>query len=67
MIFDYALKNDFISSNKVSFVEIGKKTKILERKVFTKEEINILWKNVNSDEKSWQYIYIVLIFRFALA
>lgn len=25
MIFDYALKNDFISSNKVSFVEVGKK------------------------------------------
>lgn len=61
MIFDYALKNDFISSNKVSFVEVGKKIKILERKVFTKEEIKILWKNVNSNEEYCQHIYIVLI------
>lgn len=61
MIFEYALKNDFISSNKVPFIEVGKKVKILERKVFAKEEINILWKNVNSDEKICQYIYIVLI------
>lgn len=61
MIFDYALKNDFISSNKVSFVEVGKKIKILERKIFTKEEIGILWKNINSAEEYCQYIYIVLI------
>lgn len=61
MIFDYALKNDFISSNKVSFVEVGKKIKILERKIFTKEEIDILWKNINSAEEYCQYIYIVLI------
>ncbi|MFR1675717.1 site-specific integrase [uncultured Fusobacterium sp.] len=61
MIFDYALKNDFISSNKISFVEVGKKIKILERKIFTKEEIGILWKNINSAEEYCQYIYIVLI------
>lgn len=61
MIFDYALKNDFISSNKVSFIEVGKKVKILERKIFTKEEINILWQNINSTEDYCQYIYIVLI------
>lgn len=61
MIFDYALKNDFVSSNKVSFVEVGKKIKILERKIFTKEEIDILWKNINSAEEYCQYIYIVLI------
>lgn len=61
MIFDYALKNDFISSNKVSFIELGKKEKVIERKIFTKEEIDILWKNVNSNNKSSKYIYIVLI------
>ena len=61
MIFDYALKNDFISSNKISFVEVGKKIKILERRIFTKEEIGILWKNINSAEEYCQYIYIVLI------
>lgn len=56
MIFDYALKNDFVSENKVRFIEIGKKEKVLERKIFSKKEIDILWENVNS-----KYVYIVLI------
>jgi len=56
MIFDFALKNDFIKSNKIQFIEIGKKEKVLERKVFTKEEIEILWQNVNLP-----HVYIILI------
>jgi len=56
MIFDFALKNDFIKSNKIQFIEIGKKEKALERKVFTKEEIEILWQNVNLP-----HVYIILI------
>lgn len=56
MIFDFALKNDFIKSNKVQFIEIGKKEKVLERKIFTKEEIEVLWQNVEMP-----YVYIILI------
>ena len=56
MIFDFALKNDFIKSNKVQFIEIGKKEKVLERKVFTKEEVEILWQNVDLP-----HVYIILI------
>lgn len=56
MIFDYALKNEFVDSNKIRFIELGKKEKILDRKIFTKEEIEILWENL--DQK---YVYIILI------
>jgi len=56
MIFDFALKNDFIKSNKIQFIEIGKKEKVLERKVFTKEEVEILWQNVDLP-----HVYIILI------
>lgn len=48
MIFDFALKNDFISVNKVRFIELGKKEKVVERKIFTKNEIQILWENTDS-------------------
>lgn len=47
VIFDFALKNDFITSNKVNFIEIGKKETVIERIPFSQEEINILWDNVN--------------------
>lgn len=47
MIFDFALKNDFITSNKVNFIEIGKKETVIERMPFSQEEINVLWENVN--------------------
>lgn len=47
MVFDFALKNDFITSNKVNFIQIGKKETVIKRVPFTKDEINILWNNVN--------------------
>lgn len=56
MIFDFALKNEFINSNRVSFIEIGKKEKVIDRRVFTKKEIETLWENLDS-----KYCYIVLI------
>ncbi|MGL6100365.1 MAG: tyrosine-type recombinase/integrase [Fusobacteriaceae bacterium] len=56
MIFDYAFKNEFIDSNKVKFIEIGKREKVIDRKIFTKEEIETLWGNLDS-----KYVYIVLI------
>ena len=56
MIFDYALKNDFVDSNKIKYIELGKREKVIERKIFMKDEIDILWNNVDS-----KYTYIVLI------
>ena len=56
MIFDFALKNEFIDSNRVSFIEIGKKEKVIDRRIFTKKEIETLWENLDS-----KHCYIVLI------
>lgn len=61
MIFEYAFKNEFISSNKVKFIEIGKKEKIIDRKIFTQKEIEVLWENLNSETYHGKYTYIVLI------
>ena len=56
MIFDFALKNEFIDSNRISFIEIGKKEKVIDRRIFTKKEIETLWENLDS-----KHCYIVLI------
>ncbi|MGL4865343.1 MAG: tyrosine-type recombinase/integrase [Cetobacterium sp.] len=56
MIFDFALKNEFIDSNRVSFIEIGKKEKVIDRRIFTKKEIETLWENLGS-----KHCYIILI------
>lgn len=61
MIFEYAFKNDFISTNKVKFIELGKKEKVIERKVFTQKEIEVLWENLNSKTYHGKYTYIILI------
>ena len=45
MMFNYALKNEYINKNMVEFLDIGKFKKVIERKIFTNEEINILWNN----------------------
>lgn len=63
MIFEYAVKNEFIpqNNNKVKFIELGENKKIIERKIFTEEEIEIFWNNLNDNTGHKKYIYIVLI------
>lgn len=61
MIFEYAFKNEFVSSNKVKFIELGKKEKVIDRKIFTQKEIEILWENLNSNTYHGKYTYIILI------
>ena len=61
MIFEFALKNDFIDVNKVKFIELGKFKKVVDRKIFTKDEIEILFNNLNSNAKSKKLVYIILI------
>ncbi len=58
MIFDFALKNEFISSNRVKFINIGKLEPVLERKIFTEEEIKTLWENLHI--KNVCYILILI-------
>lgn len=61
MILDYALKNELIEHNRTRFVDIGKKNKVINRRIFTKKEIETLWRNLDSDTYYCKYIYIVLI------
>ena len=51
MIFEFALKNEFIETNRIKFIELGKNEKIVERKIFTTNEINILFDNLDSENK----------------
>lgn len=59
MIFDFALKNDFVSSNKCSFIELGKKETIIKRLPFNKEEIQILWNNLDTE---WVDTILILLY-----
>ncbi|WP_211493187.1 MULTISPECIES: site-specific integrase, partial [unclassified Fusobacterium] len=43
MIFNHALINDLIESNKVQFIELGKNKKVIQRKIFQDWEIRKLW------------------------
>lgn len=56
MVFNYALKNEYINKNMVEFLDIGKHKKVLDRKIFTNEEIKILW-----DNKGQRDVDIILI------
>lgn len=45
MIFEFAVKNDYIVKNISSFVELGKYKTVFDKKEFSQEEIDILWKH----------------------
>ena len=47
MIFDFAIRNEFIDKNPVNYLEVKKHKPVLERKIFTSDEIAILWENIN--------------------
>ena len=65
MIFEFALKNEFIETNRVKFIELGKNEKVIERKIFTADEIKILFDNLDSDNrfvKKITYGVLILIY-----
>ncbi|WP_339033243.1 site-specific integrase [Fusobacterium animalis] len=65
MIFEFALKNEFIETNRIKFIELGKNEKVVERKIFTTDEINILFDNLDSDNrfiKKMSYATLILIY-----
>lgn len=47
LMLDYAVRNEIIDRNPANFIELKKHETVLERKVFTNEEIKILWDNIN--------------------
>lgn len=59
MVFTYALKNEYINKNMIEFLDIGKHKKVLERKVFSNEEIKILWDNAGQRDID---IILILIY-----
>lgn len=64
-IFEFALKNEFIETNRVKFIELGKNKKIVERKIFTADEIKILFDNLDSNNryiKKMTYGVLILIY-----
>lgn len=65
MIFEFALKNEFIETNRIKFIELGKNKKVVERKIFTTDEINTLFDNLDSDNrfiKKMSYATLILIY-----
>ena len=56
-VFNYAIKNDIITTNYVKYIEIDEK---IEKtgKIFTDEEIQILWDNVSDPTVRWILILI---------
>lgn len=46
-LYKYAIENDIAEKNYAQFVDAGEETTKIERKPFTKEEIETLWKNID--------------------
>lgn len=65
LIFEFALKNEFIETNRVKFIDLGKNEKVVERKIFTADEIKILFDNLGSNNryiKKMSYATLILIY-----
>lgn len=61
LIFEYALKYDFVSVNKCKFIELADAKKTIERKIFTQEEIRELFSRIETTQKTEQKIIVVTL------
>lgn len=59
-LYDYAIANKIININYAKFVKVGENTEPSKRKVFTSQEISVLWENIYKDED----IDLVLIYLY---
>lgn len=59
VVFQYAYENDLVTKNYADFLDTGKATEAKVKKPFTKDEIELLFKN---DDKQW--IDVVLIYMY---
>ena len=46
-LYKYAIENDITGKNYAQFVDAGQETTSIERKPFTRDEIETLWKNID--------------------
>lgn len=58
--YKYALENDIVDKNYAQFVTVIKNEDSKEKAPFTREEIDILWKNVDNVDEA-KYVDLVLI------
>lgn len=56
-VFNYGLKNDIISKNYADFVSFEKDDTKIVRNVFTKDEIDFLWRM----QEQWQYKLLLML------
>ncbi len=59
-LFEYAMKLDVIDKNYSKFIIMPKHTKVIERKIFTDNEIDLLWLNI--DEIDYVDTILILIY-----
>lgn len=58
-IYKYALKMEIVTKDNSEFIELGKKQVVIERKIFTNEEILKLWKYKELD---WVDTILIMIY-----
>lgn len=58
--YKYALENDIVNKNYAQFVKVAKKEEAKEKKPFTREEIDILWENV--DKVKYADLVLILLY-----
>lgn len=55
-LYNYAMRNDIVIKDYSKFIELDKYEKKIDRKIYTQEEIEILWNNLDID-----YVDTILI------
>lgn len=61
--YKYALENDIVNKNYAQFVKVAKKEESKKKTPFTREEIDILWANVdNVDEVKYADLVLILLY-----
>lgn len=58
--YKYAMENDIVNKNYAQFVKIAKKEESKEKTPFTREEIDILWRNV--DNVKYADLVLILLY-----
>jgi len=57
-LFRYACQNDLVDKNYVDFIQFEQERTILEREIYTDEEVNKLWEHADIEEYALTLIYL---------
>lgn len=58
-MYKFAIENDVVDKNYAQFVKVGENTTTIKREIFTDDEIQILWDNLN---KSYVDSILIMIY-----